>query len=508
MHGRLKNNVKPASIIAAVAVLAAALVVIVALFVKPYLGMADNGDFFREIHNPGLYYLNDTYEDRHFGYFNREYGIREYPYEAGATFISSLSLFIRGAIGLDLLFTGDNRFDLRVLAVIYTLMFLAAIYLIVRQAAERMPALAACGAAALAIVFFADSGYIAYFNSFYGEPASYVALLLTMALLMRLPDLEKGSVRLLVTWVVAASLFAAAKQQNAPSGLLLALLGVRLAFLYRPVRMRRLALGGSVVIALVSILTYVLMTDDIKHINQYHAVTRGILEGSLNPERDLEELGLDPKFSVLAGTTYYDKYKLEPVESELMQEEFYSKFGYLSIMRYYVLHADRALQKLNQAASQAYYIRPQAMGNYEQSVGKEFGAKTSYFSFWSSIKPHLFPGSFRFIVLFYFIFYGGLVYHYVAAWRGGRTGDRFRLEALALPGLIGLSQLGVSFLGAGDADLAKHLFLYDVCFDLMFGIMVVYALNSLNLKLKLRRKAGNQPWKSKSSTSGSSSLPS
>ncbi|MCM3749012.1 hypothetical protein M3223_16780 [Paenibacillus pasadenensis] len=509
MQGQLKRSVIHPSAIAAVAVIAAALVIIGALFVKPYIGMGDNGDFYREIYNPGLYDLNNTYEDRHFNYFNREYGIREYPYDAGTTFISSLSLFIRGAIGLDFLFTGDNVFDLRFLAVMYMLLFLGAIYLTVRQAAERLPAITACVAAALAIFIFADTGYTAYFNSFYGEPASFVALLLTMALMMRLPELDKESAGWLLGWVAAASLFAAAKQQNAPAGILLALLGVRLSFLYGAVRMRRLALAGSVVILLVSVLTYLLMTDDIKHINQYHAVTRGILQNSLNPERDLEELGLDPKFSVLAGTTYYDKYKLEPVESEMMQQEFYSQFGYLSIARYYLLHADRALDKLNQAASHAYYIRPEAMGNFEKSAGMEPGAQTDYFSVWSSVKPYLFPGSFRFIVLFYAIFYGGLAYFYAVAWRRGRKADRFRLEALALPGLIGLSQLGVSFLGAGDADLAKHLFLYDVCFDLMFGIIVVFALYKLQLRLQSRwKKAGEMKWKRKSSTSGSSSLPS
>lgn len=213
----------------------------------------------------------------------------------------------------------------------------------------------------------ADTGYTAYFSSFYGEPASYVLLLLTMALLMRLPELDRRSAGWLAAWVAAAGLFAAAKQQNAPAGILLALLGLRAAFLYQSRRLRRLAIGGAAAVAAVSVLTYGLMSDDIKHINQYHAVTRGILQNTEHPERDLQEIGLDPKFAVLAGTTYYDKYQLEPVESELMQEEFYSKFGYLALLRYYALHADRAIDKLNEAASHAYQIRPTAMGNHEKA---------------------------------------------------------------------------------------------------------------------------------------------
>ena len=41
---------------------------------------------------------------------------------------------------------------------------------------------------------------------------------------------------------------------------------------------------------------------------------------------------------------------------------------------------------MNLAAKSAFTIRPPAMGNYEQSVGKPFGAQTSFFSGYSELK--------------------------------------------------------------------------------------------------------------------------
>lgn len=487
---------------AAAAAAAVGMLLIVLLFTKPYAGMADNGDYFREIHNPGLYYLTDSFEDRHFGYFNREFGIREYPYDPNSRFVSSLSLMIRAALGIDLAITGDNRFDLRFLAALYSVLFLAAVYLIVKEAASRLkPGMAAFAAAAAAFIL-ADTGYTVYFNSFYGEPASYIFLLLSLVLMMRLPERKAGWTAWFIAWAACAVLFAAAKQQNAPAGILFALMGLRLSFRMDKGKWRRAALAGTAAIAAASVGVYLFMTDDIKHINQYHAVTRGILEGSLNPERDLKELGLDPKFAVLAGTTYYDKYQLEPVESPLMEKEFYSKFGYGTIIGYYLRHADRAFEKLDMAASQAYSIRPDAMGNYEKSAGKPYGAKTAFFSGWSSLKKSLFPDGFRFILLYYGVYYGGLAFYYARAWRRRRHADLFRLEVMALPGVIGLSQLAIAFLGAGDADLAKHLFLFNVCFDLMFGVMLVHAVRRLAGWLTIRWKAGMHRWKSRNSISG------
>ncbi|MEI7024415.1 glycan biosynthesis hexose transferase WsfD [Paenibacillus sp. y28] len=482
--------------------IAAAVIIISILFVRPLIGMADNGDFFREIHNMGLYYLTDNFDDRHFSYFNKDFGIRQYPYDQNTLFISSLSLLIRMGLTLDLWFTPDNLFDIRMLAVIYVIVFLAAFYMLLKQASEylKLPILILACMAGISV--FGDVGYVAYFNSFYGEPASYVFLLLMLALVFRMLQKQTPSIPDFILFMVSATLFISAKQQNAPMGVFLVFLCVRFMFLRQDKRWKIAVITLTACLVASAALIYGSMTDDIKHINQYHAVTRGILENSTNPERDLEELGLDPKFSILAGTTYYDQYVMEHTESKLLNEEFYSKYGYGTIIKYYVLHPDRAFEKLDLAAKHAYAIRPEVIGNYEKSAGLSPGQKTTIFSLWSSVKLFIFPENFRFILLFYAVYYGGLTKLYITRFRKGEARGMMGLEVLASIGLIGLSQLAVSFLGAGDADLAKHLFLFNVSFDLMFVAMLVYGLNQLYVKLDIAQKVGVFRWKQKRSISG------
>lgn len=107
------------------------LITIIALFTAPYVGMADNGDFFRSIYSNGIYFNLPDYDEQYFGYFVKQYGIFQYFNENGATLFSSQSLFIKLAIGLNKLFFSSEVFDIRFQAVIYTILYVAAIYLLI-----------------------------------------------------------------------------------------------------------------------------------------------------------------------------------------------------------------------------------------------------------------------------------------------------------------------------------------------------------------------------------------
>ncbi|XID94200.1 hypothetical protein ACF3MZ_06665 [Paenibacillaceae bacterium WGS1546] len=492
MKNRLKNAATGANFIIAAFTAVAALIAIAALFVKPYIGMADNGDYYREIHNLGLYYLTDNFDDRHFGYFNRHFGYRKYPFEQTAVFVSSLSLLIRAALSLDLWLTGDDIFDLRTMGWLYTAAFIGAFYLMLKQFGTNMKIPVLLAAGALSVWIFADIGYLAYFNSFYGEPASLILMFLCLGCGFRLLRERDPSIMAFAAFFVFSALFVAAKQQNAPIGLLLAIVNVRMLFLRTDRRWRVVVGGLTIALLAISAFVYGAIKDGISHINQYHTVTRGILESSQNPERDLEELGLDRKFSVLAGTTYYDKYSMEHSESELMNERFYPNAGYGAVLKYYLLHPDRAIEKLELASKHAYTIRPLVIGNYEKSEGKGYGAQAGFFSTWSGFKEAFFPKGFRFLALFYALYYGFLAKLYWDRYKSGNVRGMIRLELFAVVGLIGLLQLSVSFLGAGDADLAKHLFLFNVTFDFMFLAMVVYAISFLFSKYSMKVGRGSR----------------
>jgi hypothetical protein len=218
--------------------------------------------------------------------------------------------------------------------------------------------------------------------------------------------------------------------------------------------------------------SYVLIPKEFVNINKFHAMTRGVLMGSTDPEKTLESFDIDKQFAILNQRIYYDPYTTVDVNSQQLEEEFYSKYGFGSILAYYVTHPGQAGQMLNIAARDGFSIRPMAMGNYEQAVGKPFGAHTVFFSGYSLLKQALAPKTFGFILLWTFLIVGLYVPAFVQAIRSQQWRKATRLPLLILMICMGLSGIVVSIIGAGDADLAKHEFLFTLTFDLVSLITV------------------------------------
>lgn len=189
--------------------------------------------------------------------------------------------------------------------------------------------------------------------------------------------------------------------------------------------------------------------------------------GSVNPEKTLESFDIDKQFAVLDETLYYDPYSSAAVDSELMQEKFYSKYSVASILVYYFLHPDQAGKMLNLAAQDGFSIRPHALGNYEASTGKAFGSQTIFFSGYSLLKDRLAPKTIGFVILWTLIIMGLYMPSFVKAMKSRQRRNAVRLPLILMMIVIGLSGIFVSIIGAGDADLAKHEFLFTLVFDLV-----------------------------------------
>lgn len=86
------------------AVICVFIITIIALFMPPYIGMADNGDFFRIFSSNGLFVNNTNYDALQFGHFVKEFGIYQYFNENQVAIYSSQSIFIQMALLLNKLF--------------------------------------------------------------------------------------------------------------------------------------------------------------------------------------------------------------------------------------------------------------------------------------------------------------------------------------------------------------------------------------------------------------------
>ncbi|MEK8126497.1 hypothetical protein WMW72_01065 [Paenibacillus filicis] len=470
---------------AALAAAGVFLITTIALFVPPYIGMADNGDYFRILYGNGLYFSAPDYNSQYLGYFVKQYGLLQYFNENGAALFSSQSLFIHMAMFLNGMLHSTEVFDIRFQAAIYTVLYTAAVYLLVEAVTWKLSRGIGYSIAALAIFMFADTGYTAYFSSFYSESVVLIMAMLVVASGLLLYRKRYNDYAMLAVFAVSALLLTTSKQQNAPVGVIMAIVGVVLVWIRGGRAYKSLTASILIGLFVVGIGTYVLIPKEFVNINKYHAMTRGVLMDSPDPEATLKAFGIDKQFAVLNRSIYYHPYTTVDVDSELLDKEFYSQYGFGSILAYYLTHPDQAGKMLNLAARSGFTIRPPAMGNYEISVGKPFGTQTVFFSGYSLLKDALAPKTFGFIIIWTLVVMGLYMPSFIAAIRARRMRLVLRLPLITMMILVGLSGILVSIIGAGDADLSKHEFLFTASFDLVSFLTIA--------DLIARRLWGAQP---------------
>nr|WP_233476300.1 hypothetical protein [Paenibacillus sonchi] len=274
----LRQQIMPAGLRVSPAFAAAfgvLLVTVIALFTAPYIGMADNGDFFRNIYSNGLYFNLPDYDSKYFGYFVKHFGIYQYYNENGATLDSSQSLFIKLSMGLNKLVFSSTVFDIRFQAAIYTVLYVAAIYLLIEAVTCKMSRKQGMIIAVIAVLVFGDTGYTAYFNSFYSESVVMIMMIFVFASWLLLYRKRYNDYALLGLFVLSSIILTTSKQQNAPVGMIIAVLGISLVWIRRDRLFRSLTLVSMALLMLAGIATYLNISKEFVNINQYHAMTRG-----------------------------------------------------------------------------------------------------------------------------------------------------------------------------------------------------------------------------------------
>lgn len=452
------------------------IITILALFVPPYIGMADNGDYFRIIYGNGLYFNQPDYDSQYFGYFVREYGIFQHYNENPTAVFSSQSLFIQFAVWLNKILISPFIFDIRIQAAIYTVLYTIAIYMFVESITWKTPKKYGYPIALLAIFIFGDTGYTAYFSSFFGESTVLIMMIFLLASGLLIYRNRYNDYVMLAVFTISGLLLTTSKQQNAPVGIIVAITGIILIFIRKEKLFRILTFCSLISLFLAGLGTYLLIPKEFVNINKYHAMTRGVLMESKDPEAALRHFGIDRQYAILNKTIYYEPYTTVDVNSKILEDNFYSKYGFGSILTYYIKNPDQAGKLLDLAAKSAFTIRPPAMGNYEKAEGKPFGAQTTFFSGYSLLKVALTPATFGFIIIWVILIIGLYMPSFISAIRTRNMRHILRLPLIVTMILIGLSGIAVSIIGAGDADLAKHVFLFTAAFDIVTFLVIADAI--------------------------------
>ncbi|OBG87423.1 hypothetical protein A9X05_01520 [Mycobacterium sp. E3298] len=452
------------------------------LFVPPVIGVADNGDFNRVMGAAGIAYADpqESYTARYFGYAHPFYS---YGGFTTGGYVSTHVLLVALAGGLGRLLD-PHTFDIRILGFCYMALMLWALWLIVRYAptvrSKSAKAVAVSVLVIILIAVFCDVGYTAYYQSFFGEPYALVATLLALGACLaiasrtRVGSLERNDIDplaerpptawLLGLFVAAGVALATSKIQNAPIGFLFAILAWRMAGLRPDKGWRKRARIGAGALTLTAVLMMVAAPAELRHINLYQSIFFGVLKDTPNVQRDMRELGIPDKYAGLAGTNFFQKDTMIPQSDPTLKREVLDRLSHRDIALYYARHPERFVSKLKKAAEYGTAIRPYYLGNYSESEGLARSQLSYAFSTWSEWKHKHMPHSLPWFAGCYAVYYALL-----AAWwhSSRRPGARLMAETLAVVGATGILAVVVSLMGDGEADLTKHLFMFNVSFDIM-----------------------------------------
>lgn len=436
--------------------MAAALIMVYALILPPVIGLADNGDFYRAMDGMGIYKLDRFQEDQYLNYAGTKFGVYKYYNENGSRLISSQQIFIGAALLLDRIVTGEDQlFDIRFLGILLIVYACISIYLLLDYVTYGRSVKEGWVLSAVCVFMFADTGYTAYFNSFFPEGLVYVSFLGAMSCALLITQKRYPFQWMFPVFAVNSMVMITAKQQNAAAAPVLLLICLIMAGFAGKSRKsdRILALSGGGILLLCGIFAAAVFPQSHMKMDQYHAMIRGVMRESENPEEALSFFGMNPQYSILNETNSFERYLPVDAEDEILEDGFYDKYDFVSICAYYLSHPDTLLRALTDAVQEAYIISPDILGNYDRSEGKMPGERTSFFKGYSTFKRHAVPATVGFVIIW--ILLAAL-----------NRKDREKLMILLCMILIGLMQIGISVVGSGGTDLPKRVFLYNAAFDL------------------------------------------
>ncbi|OMH21734.1 hypothetical protein AC231_15080 [Clostridium pasteurianum] len=204
--------------------------------------------------------------------------------------------------------------------------------------------------------------------------------------------------------------------------------------------------------------------------NLYQSVFLGVLRDSPTPERDLQEIGIDKKFMVFYGHSFYDrKGEQDPLGKEMI-DDFYPNISFGKILVFYINHPDRLWEKIVDSANNAYAFSNIKKGSF---IKNQYDSNKVV----NGIRVYLiekFPKLHRNIYVFigFSILYLLISIFYFIKYKDRTT----RLLVLMLLFILasGASQLVLPVLGSGHGDFGKHLFLLNLSYDIMAGIAVLW----------------------------------
>jgi hypothetical protein len=233
------------------------------------------------------------------------------------------------------------------------------------------------------------------------------------------------------------------------------------------------------------------LDDEFTDTSKYHAMTRGVLLQSKNPEETLEEFHINGSYAMLTDTSLYDSYPATTEDNPLIQEGFLDQYRIMDIGIYYLRHPSTLLGMLDIGIKSSFDLRRNYCGNYEESYGMPKRAQTAFWSAYGIYKMRSAPKTIGYLVL--------LIVAFVAM--SGRkmfqrkgVPERFHyvyLCVMAVVAFIGVGDILYVMIRSGDAQLTQYQFLMGLSMDFLFYFVLTEILYKLNILETKNEEAKN-----------------
>ena len=467
---------KKESYIEIVALLVFGLIVVRLLFIDPVVGLSDNGDFGRIMTSAGLGYLEPNDND-YFGFVHSKFMLKNLDSNSLASYFTTHNIPVIIAKILSKI-NSDNTFDTKYLAFIYAVFLLFSFFLIIRNVEFDSKQIKVVFIFLLLIIL-SDANGISYFNSLYGEPVAYVSFISLIACFLTLLKQHQPKIITLMLLFLCMFMIVGAKlQYNILS--IFAIILIPIMFKLRNDRKWRIITSiCSVLTIWYALWLNMVISKPLTNLTIYNAVFYGILKDSQNPRQDLVDLGLNTEFSVLVNTTRFEKNKYYDLDSDYFKSEFVDKVNYRKIIKYYLIHPKRLVEKMEVTAKKSMQNDNIQLGNYERKSGYGFMTVVNRFNLWTKIKKHVLPKTLFFMFPFYGMCFILSLRKYI---KTIHYKEKRIIELLWCISFIGLLQFPLPVIGNGEADTYKQLFLFNITYDMVILVSITYCLTkAINL---------------------------
>ena len=454
---------------------------VIALFVNPCLGMANDSVGNQKMLEYGLSYREADRGEEPERFASNEYFTRVYERTRSAEPIhSSQNLIVQAAMALDTAFTSDSLFDVRFLGALYLMLYLPGVYLVLRAGLERVSYFSEAVVLAVAgVLFFSDISYLVFFNSLYADPIILICLLYIAGGSMCLHTEKPAQVGLQLVITAAGLMLCLLEKRFFLAGLLTAVLLGGHARVFSG--SGRIVAGGLAAILIgSSVFSFFWCGEEFDDVSKVHSITRGILLDSQTPDATLESMGIDASYSLLADQSLYDYYPPSEISNPVLQEGFLDRYTTADVGLYYLKHPNSMVFMWNNAVRSALRLRRDYCGNYERSAGMPPMGKSVFWSAWSMFKERSLPSTIGYVLLL-MIVYTAMSGRKVFNRKAVQRWDYIYFITMLAVTFIGMADITAVICRSGDAQLVQFSMTLGVALDLLLYFVIAEILHKLNI---------------------------